>query len=80
MFLLLEFKCGQSVRASRIVREVRIFDITASNGMGEFILHARVGRASLGTLKGSYSFVELSLSSLSLILLSGCIFGEIESI
>jgi hypothetical protein len=48
--------------------------------MGEFILHARVGRASLGTLKGSYSFVELSLSSLSLILLSGCIFGEIESI
>jgi hypothetical protein len=29
-----EFKCGQSVRASRTVREVRVFDITASNGKG----------------------------------------------
>jgi hypothetical protein len=36
--------------------------------------HVLVGRASLGTLKGSYSLVEISYSSLSLI------FGEIESI
>jgi hypothetical protein len=34
-FLPLEFKHGQSVRPSRIVREVRIFDITASSGNGE---------------------------------------------
>jgi hypothetical protein len=34
MFLPLEFKRKQSVRASRTVREVRVFDITASNGKG----------------------------------------------
>jgi hypothetical protein len=33
-FLPLEFKCGQSVRALRTVREVRVFDITACNGKG----------------------------------------------
>jgi hypothetical protein len=37
MFLPLKFKCGQSVRASRTVREVPVFDITASNGMEEYI-------------------------------------------
>jgi hypothetical protein len=36
-FLPLEFKRGQSVRASRTVRKVRVFDITASNGKGEYI-------------------------------------------
>jgi hypothetical protein len=35
-FLSLEFKRGQSVRASRRVREVHIFDITASNEKGEY--------------------------------------------
>jgi hypothetical protein len=37
MFLPLEFKHGQSVRTSRTVREVRVFDITASNGKGEYL-------------------------------------------
>jgi hypothetical protein len=36
-FLLLEFKRGQSARASRTVREVRVLPITASNGKGEYI-------------------------------------------
>jgi hypothetical protein len=35
--LPLEFKCGQSARASRTVREVRILPITASNWKGEYI-------------------------------------------
>jgi hypothetical protein len=35
-FLPLEFKCGQSMRASRTVREVCVFYITVSNGMGEY--------------------------------------------
>jgi hypothetical protein len=35
-FLPLEFKCGQSVRASRTVREVRVFDIAVINGKGEY--------------------------------------------
>jgi hypothetical protein len=34
-FLSLEFKHGQSGRASRTIREVRVFPITASNGKGE---------------------------------------------
>jgi hypothetical protein len=36
-FLLLEFKRGQSARASQTVREVHVFPITASNGKGEYI-------------------------------------------
>jgi hypothetical protein len=32
----LEFKRGQSMMASRTVREVRVFDITTSNGKGEY--------------------------------------------
>jgi hypothetical protein len=35
--LPLEFKRGQSARASRTVREVRVLPITASNGKGEYI-------------------------------------------
>jgi hypothetical protein len=35
-FLPLEFKRVQSARASRTVREVRVFDITASNEKGEY--------------------------------------------
>jgi hypothetical protein len=35
-FLPLEFKRGQSVRPYRTVREVRVFDITASNGKEEY--------------------------------------------
>jgi hypothetical protein len=77
--LPLEFKRGQSARASRTVREVRVLPITASNGKGEYILQARGWRASLATLKGLYSLVELSLSSLSLTWLSGFILCEIES-
>jgi hypothetical protein len=53
------------VRSSRTVREIRVFDIMASYGKGVFILHARVGRGSLGTLKGSFDILELSLSSLT---------------
>jgi hypothetical protein len=36
-FLPLEFKRGQSARASRTVREVRVLPITASNGKGGYI-------------------------------------------
>jgi hypothetical protein len=36
-FLPLEFKRGQSARASRTVREVRVFHIMASNGKREYI-------------------------------------------
>jgi hypothetical protein len=36
-FLLLEFKRGQSVGASRTILEVRVFHITASNGKREYI-------------------------------------------
>jgi hypothetical protein len=36
-FLPLEFKCGQSARASRTVRGVRVLPIMASNGKGEYI-------------------------------------------
>jgi hypothetical protein len=78
-FLPLEFKRGQSARTSRTVREVRVLPITASNGKGVYILQARGWRGSLGTLKGPYSLVELSLSSLSLTWLSDCILCEIES-
>jgi hypothetical protein len=35
-FLPLEFKRGQSARASRTVREVRVLPITTSNGKGEY--------------------------------------------
>jgi hypothetical protein len=35
-FLPLYFKRGQTMRASQTVREVRVFDITASNGKGEY--------------------------------------------
>jgi hypothetical protein len=35
--LPLEFKRGQSARASWTVHEVRVFLITASNGKGEYI-------------------------------------------
>jgi hypothetical protein len=44
VFLPLEFKCGQSARASRTVREgigtvreVRVLSLTASNGKGEYL-------------------------------------------
>jgi hypothetical protein len=57
---------ADSPRGHRGVREVRVLPITASNGKGEYIYSKpRVG-VSLGTLKGPYSLVELSLSSLSL--------------
>jgi hypothetical protein len=36
-FLPLEFKCGQSARASQTVREVRVLPITGSNGKEEYI-------------------------------------------
>jgi hypothetical protein len=36
-FLPLEFKRGQSARASRTVREVRVLSLTASNGRGEYL-------------------------------------------
>jgi hypothetical protein len=36
-FLPLEFKRGQSARASRTVREVHILPLTASNGKGEYL-------------------------------------------
>jgi hypothetical protein len=35
--LPLEFKRGQSARASRTVREVRVLPLTASNGKGEYL-------------------------------------------
>jgi hypothetical protein len=79
-FLPLEFKRGQSARASWTVREVRVLPITASNGKGEYIYSKpEVGESLFGTLKGLYFLVELSLSSLSLTWLSGCILCEIES-
>jgi hypothetical protein len=36
-FLPLEFKRGQSARASRTVREARVLSLTASNGKGEYL-------------------------------------------
>jgi hypothetical protein len=36
-FLPLEFKRGQSMRSLQTVREVCVFDKTASNGKGEYI-------------------------------------------
>jgi hypothetical protein len=36
-FLPLEFKRGQSARASRTVREARVLCLTASNGKGEYL-------------------------------------------
>jgi hypothetical protein len=35
-FLQLEFNRGLSMRPSQTVHEVRVFDITASNGKGEY--------------------------------------------
>jgi hypothetical protein len=36
-FLPLEFKRGQSAKASRTVREARVLSLTASNGKGEYL-------------------------------------------
>jgi hypothetical protein len=36
-FLPLEFKRGQSARASRTVREAHVLFLTASNGKGEYL-------------------------------------------
>jgi hypothetical protein len=47
-FLPLEFKRGQSARASRTVREVCVLSLTASNGKGEYLYSKpRVGEALL---------------------------------
>jgi hypothetical protein len=47
-FLLLEFKRGQSVKASRTVCEVRVLPLTASNGKGEYLYSKpRVGESLL---------------------------------
>jgi hypothetical protein len=47
-FLPLEFKRGQSARASRTVRKVRVLPITTSNGKGEYkYFKPEVGEALL---------------------------------
>jgi hypothetical protein len=62
--LPVEFKRGQSVRSSRTVCEVRIFDITASNGKGEYkYSEPRLGGSFLALYTETWRHSELASRS-----------------
>jgi hypothetical protein len=79
-FLPLEFERGQSARASRTAREVRVFPITASNRKGGIYTPCPgLERLSWHFERSILPCRALPLLPLSLTWLSGCILCEIES-